>query len=132
MMPKSIAIGFTSGAIGGIANVLFLSIIAFIGLQSFVDPGNLTTFKAFLYKQMVWGGLWGIIMAMVFMPKNWILRGIIFGLITAAVVFLVVLPMKGAGIAGLEKGNHIPLLVLGADLTWGIVTSFFVSYFYSK
>lgn len=131
-MPKSVAIGFTSGAIGGIANVVFLAIIALIGLQSFVDPGNLTTFKAFLYKQMVWGGLWGIIMAIIYIPKNWILRGIIFGLITAAVVFLVVLPMKGAGIAGLEKGTHIPLLVLGADLTWGIVTSFFVSYFYSK
>jgi predicted membrane protein len=131
-MPKSITIGFTSGAIGGIANVLFLSIIALLGLQSFVDPGNLTTFKAFLYKQMVWGGLWGIIMAIVYMPKNWILRGIIFGLITAAVVLFYLLPSKGLGIAGLEKGINIPFLVLGADLTWGIVTSFLVSYFYSK
>ncbi len=131
-MPKSIAIGFTSGAIGGIANVLFLTIMTFIGIKSFIDPGNIPAFKAFLYKQMVWGGFWGIIMAMIYMPKNWLLRGIIFGLITAAVVFFYILPMKGLGIAGLEKGIHIPLLVLGADLTWGIVTSFFVSHFNSK
>ncbi len=129
-MPKSIAIGFTSGAIGAIANVLFLLLIAFIGLKSVVDPGNIPALKAFLYKQMVWGGLWGIIMAVIYMPKNWLLRGIIFGLITAAVVLFYFLPMKGLGIAGLDKGTHLLFLVLGADLTWGIVTSFFVRYFY--
>jgi len=131
-MIKSITIGFTSGTIGGMANVLFLSIIALIGLQSFVDPGNITTFKPFLYKQMVWGGLWGIIMALIFMPKNWLLRGIIFALITTTVVFFYVLPSKGLGIAGLERGINIPFLVLGANLSWGIVTSFFVSYFHSN
>lgn len=131
-MIKSITVGFTSGTIGGMANVLFLSIIALIGLQSFVDPGNITTFKPFLYKQMVWGGLWGIIMALIFMPKNWLLRGIIFALITTTVVFFYVLPSKGLGIAGLERGINIPFLVLGANLSWGIVTSFFVSYFHSN
>ncbi len=126
---KSLSLAFASGAIGGAANVAFLvaagaiGLTAFLGLKlpAFTDP-------AFVYKQIVWGGFWALLFVAPFSPNSWQRRGVLFGLAAACATLFFFFPQgstetSGPGFAGLRVGSFMPLLVVMADLIWGLVAS---------
>lgn len=79
---------FAAGGAGGAANVLTLVII-----WQFMPGPELTEefFKALLYRQVTWGGIWGFVflIPIAFLNKNWWLRGIIWGAAATAVALFV-------------------------------------------
>ena len=118
--------GFTAGAVGGVVNVIFVALAGMTGLIAAMGIGlPAPALPAFLYKQMVWGGLFGLLFVAPFVKDSWILRGVIVGLIASLAALFIFLPMAGAGIAGLNAGTLTPVLVLVANSVWGLVAAWF-------
>lgn len=128
-MLRNILSAFGAGAAGGISNVVFLVVAAAVGLPALfgLTLPNFGT-AAFLYKQMVWGGLWALVFLLPVVPRNWVTRAIIVALASASLTFFVFFPMgttdgKGPGIAGLNIGTLMPVYVIFADLAYAFVAS---------
>ncbi len=128
-MLQKFLIAFAAGAFGGLSNVVFLIIAASIGIPALfgLSLPNFAT-NAFLYKQVFWGGLWGLFFLIPFMPRNWIARALIVSAAAACVTLFIFFPMasndgKGPGLAGLNIGIMMPVYVLMADLVFGFIAS---------
>lgn len=70
----------------------------------------------FLYRQMMWGGFWGLAFLLPLMANNWILRGAVWGAAAtaAALFYFAVVPVSAANIS-------IGLVVNSG--TWGLPAS---------
>lgn len=116
--------GFTAGAVGGAANVAFIALAGSAGLIAAMGIAlPAPALPAFLYKQMVWGGLFGLIFALPALKGSWIARGLIVGLLASLAALFVFLPMAGAGMGALNPGILTPVLVLVANSVWGLVAA---------
>jgi hypothetical protein len=116
--------GFTAGAVGGVANVIFVVLAGITGLIAAMGIGfPAPELPAFLYKQMVWGGLFGLLFVTPYVKGSWIVRGLVVGLIASLAALFIFLPMAGVGIAGLNAGVLTPVLVLIANSVWGLVAA---------
>ncbi len=128
-MLKKLSIAFTAGSIGGIATVLFLIIAGGTGLMSAIGitlPSFANT--GFLYKQIAWGGLWGLLFALPLFGTAWVQRGLVIGLMPALATLFVFFPLGttssgGPGVAGLGIGVMMPVLVIVANGLWGLLAS---------
>lgn len=110
---------FAAGAAGGLANALIIWLAGEIGLPApkFAIP--------FLYKQVAWGGLWGLVFLIPLFPGIWWKKGLVMGLLPSLAVFLIFLPMAGAGMFGLNIGVLVPVLVLFFNVVvWGLATAY--------
>ena len=84
---RNVSLGFTAGVIGGLGWFLGVWIAIKVGI---IPPQMEAALlgKATLYKQLVWGGAWGILLAVPVLNGLWWLKGFIVGcLATAAAVF---------------------------------------------
>jgi len=123
---NALARGFTAGAIGAVANVIFVILAGTAGLIAAMGIGfPAPPLPEFLYKQVVWGGLFGLLFAAPLLKGSWIGRGLMVGLIASLAAFFIFLPMAGAGIAGLNAGVMTPVLVLIANSIWGLAAAWF-------
>ena len=131
---NQISLGFAAGSLGAAANVGFLAaagaggLIAAMNLQLPELP-----YPAFLYKQIAWGGLWGILLAAPILTGGWFLRGLLLSLLASAATLFIFFPMatvgeQGPGLAGLNLGTMMPVLVLLANAVWGLVAAWWYSY----
>ena len=121
-----LARGFTAGAVGGAANVAFIALAGSAGIIAAMGIAlPAPALPAFLYKQMVWGGLFGLIFALPVIKGSWIARGLIVGLLASLAALFVFLPMAGAGMGALNPGVLTPVLVLIANSVWGLVAAWF-------
>lgn len=88
-----------------------------IGLQADLTPSG-------LYRQVVWGGIWGLLFLLPFWRGQPVRRGIVFALVPAAALLFWAFPRWGRGYLGLEYGTFTPLLVLLLALLWGLAAAF--------
>lgn len=75
-----------------------------------------------------WGGVWGLLYALL-EPRlaarlGWWMGGLVFGLLPMLVLWFVVLPLKGAPVAGGFKPIGL-LLGLAAHTMWGLGVALF-------
>ncbi len=130
---QRLSLAFGAGVVGALANVIFLALagsaglVAELGIDSPKPP-----MPVFLYKQMVWGGLWGFIFLLPIPDWSWWLRGLLFGLLASLSTMVIFMPMihlpAGAGFAdpgyfGLGWGALTPVLVLCANSAWGLAAA---------
>ena len=131
---NQISLGFAAGSLGAAANVAFLALAAMAGLiaaMSLQLPE--LPYPAFLYKQIAWGGLWGILLAAPVLTGSWFLRGLLLSLLASAATLFIFFPMatvgeQGPGLAGLNLGTLMPVLVLLANAVWGLVAAWWYSF----
>ena len=117
MKPVSAVLrSFAAGAFGGAANVLALIIIWHWFIPG--PPQTADVLKPLLYKQMVWGGIWGFAFLIPVMTRNWALRGVVWGVAATAVALWVfkVVPVT--------MTNVIIGLIVNSG-AWGLVASWF-------
>lgn len=83
-----------------------------------------------IYKHMVWGGIWGL--AYYFLIgspryyKRWIRKGLWMAILPTLVQLLYIFPYHTTfGLLGSELGTLTPLFVLVANLLWGGFTGYF-------
>lgn len=126
-MMQRVAICFAAGVIGALAVVLFSHVLFALGLsESFGVKAAASLKSPDIYKPLFWGGLWGIPFGLL-VEAAWTrlyLFGLLYFLAPVAALFLIFLPMSGAGVFGLRHGGPMftAYLVL-VNLPYGIVTA---------
>lgn len=102
--------GLGAGFVGGLANVL-----AVWGIN--VGLGTFQFDKNFLYRQIFWGGLWGLVYCFKLLEDNWVARGAIVGVLASVVTLFVFKALP------LTSFNLLRVFVVNV-IAWGGVSSF--------
>jgi hypothetical protein len=123
---QRVAICFAAGVIGALAVVLFSHVLFALGLSQKLGVMAPVSLKSpDIYKPLFWGGLWGIPFG-ILIEAAWphlYLFGLLYFLAPVLALFLIFLPMSGAGYFGLRQGPMFTLYLLLVNLPFGIVTA---------
>jgi hypothetical protein len=124
---QRVAICFAAGAVGALAVVLFSHVLFGLGLSATFGVKAPVSLKSpDIYKPLFWGGLWGIPFGLLIKPA-WIrlyLFGFLYFLLPVLALFVIFLPMSGAGYFGLQAGGpKLTLYLLLVNLPYGIITA---------
>jgi hypothetical protein len=123
---QRVTICFAAGVIGALAVLLFSHVLFALGLSQKLGVNEPISFKSpDVYRPLFWGGLWGIPFG-IFIKAAWThlyLFGLLYFLAPMLALFLIFLPMSGAGYFGLRKGPMFTVYLLLVNLPFGIVTA---------
>src|SRR5216117_2608254 len=123
---QRVAICFAAGVVGALAVVLFSHVLFQLGLSAKLGVKAPVSLKSpDIYRPLFWGGLWGIPFGLFIETAwNWLyLCGFLYFLAPVLALFLIFLPMSGAGYFGLKQGGpKFTLYLLLVNLPFGIVT----------
>ncbi len=124
---QRVAICFTAGVVGALAVVLFSYVLFGLGISSALGVKAPIPLKSpDIYRPLFWGGLWGIPFGL-FIKIAWkrlYLSGLLYFLAPVLALFLIFLPMSGAGYFGLQHGGPMfTLYLLLVNLPFGIITA---------
>ena len=119
------ALYFTAAALGGFAVVITAWGLGQIGVADLLDvkvKPPLT--KDFLYRQIVWGGIWGLIFLVPVALKPLWLKGLVLTLAPVIVALAVLFPAAGRGFLGLDLGMLTSVYIYLVNIPWGLVTAY--------
>ena len=124
---QRVAICFAAGVVGALAVVLSSHVLFQLGLSARLGVKAPVSLKSpDIYRPLFWGGLWGIPFGL-FIATAWnhlYLYGLLYFLAPLLALFLIFLPMSGAGFFGLRQGGPMfTLYLLLVNLPFGIVTA---------
>ena len=126
-MIQRVAICFAAGVVGALAVVLFSHVLFQLRLSARLGVKAPVSLKSpDIYRPLFWGGLWGIPFGL-FIATAWnhlYLYGVLYFLAPVLALFLIFLPMSGAGFFGLRQGGPMfTLYLLLINLPFGIITA---------
>jgi len=140
-MPRSgalLSVCFVSGLLGGVAKSLFLWSCYNWGIFQFIKV-NLTQHLSLpnLYPAMFSGGLWALLYFLTVgtprQRKHWVRKGLWFSLIPTLVSLFYLYPsVYHKGLAGMNLGLLMPLVIMVGNLVWGFFTGFFTRLFWGR
>ncbi len=110
-------VSFTAGLI----SAAFLFFIATLVMHHGTLIIN-AEFKQQLYKLMVWGGIWAILLVIP-KPKGVLIRGSILGIIVILFNFIILFPAKGYGLFGIHAPLQIVLMNIVFNYLWGVIAA---------
>ena len=123
---QRVAICFAAGVIGGLAVVLFGHVLFDLGVSAtFGVKAPIPLKPPDIYRPLFWAGLWGILFGL-FIKTAWkrlYLFGLLYYLVPVLALFLIFLPMSGAGYFGLQRGPMFAVYLLLVNLPYGIITA---------
>lgn len=121
------AICFAAGVLGALAVVLFSYVLFALGVSGSLGVPAPIAFKSpDIYRPLFWGGLWGIPFGLLLGAawRHFYLFGFLYFLAPLLALFLIFLPMSGAGYFGLQRGGpKLTLYLFLVNLPFGIVTA---------
>ncbi len=133
-MPRASAlmtVCFCAGMLGALCSSLITWKSGQMGIPAMLDVRMAPALKpAWIYSQMVWGGIWGLTYFLAVGPlrsrRHWARKGLWISLLPTLFQLLVVYPhMTGHDWLGLSLGQFTPLFVFIYNLTWGLFTGIF-------
>jgi hypothetical protein len=123
---QRVAICFAAGVVGALAVILFSYVLFGLGLSAALGIKAPIPFKSpDIYRPLFWGGLWGIPFGLLIKPA-WMrlyLVGLLYFLAPVLALFVIFLPLAGAGFFGLRQGPMFTLYLLLVNLPFGIITA---------
>jgi hypothetical protein len=123
---QRVAICFASGVIGALAVIVFSYVLFGLGISSALGVKAPIPLKSpDIYRPLFWGGLWGIPFGLL-IGAAWnslYLFGSLYVLAPLSALFLIFLPLGGAGFFGLRQGPMFTLYLLLVNLPFGIITA---------
>jgi len=124
---QRVAICFTAGVAGALAVVFFSYVLFWLGISATLGVNAPIPLKPpEIYRPLFWGGLWGIPFGLLLgaASKSLYLFGFLYVLAPLLALFLIFLPLGGAGFFGLRKGGPMfTLYLVLVNLPFGIVTA---------
>lgn len=116
---------FTGGAIGGLVDSVNIWVMGKVGISDLIGVGMQPEFTApWLYQRMIWGGIWMLLLLLPLWPGRTAARGMLFSLLPSAMMLFLVFPSMGKGLLGLGFGSMTPVVVVGLNLIYGLVASY--------
>ena len=115
------SLGYAAGSVGGLVNSLAVVAAGRFGVSDALGVAiHPALTPAWLYPRLVWGGLFGLLLALP-LRLGAASRALLVSLAPTAVQLLVVFPLKaGRGLFGLDLGPATPVFVLAANAIWGL------------
>jgi hypothetical protein len=121
-----VALGFTAGFIGAAAVLLTARLVFYSGIGPALGVRSpISLAPPYVYRPLVWGGLWGIPLAFILrsLKAHHMAVGFLYFLAPVAALLLVFLPMGGMGLLGLKGGPGIMVHAFIVNAPYGIVTT---------
>lgn len=126
-LAQRVAICFAAGVVGAIAVVVFGRILFGVGISEMLGVKAPIPLKPpDIYRPLFWGGLWGIPFGLFIKAagKRLYLFGFLYFLAPVLALYVIFLPLSGAGYFGLQKGGpEFTLYLLLVNLPYGIITA---------
>lgn len=117
---KNALVVFAAGCLGALIKCLVMWLFSRYGIPHSLNvhlAGSLS--PAWLYPQIIWGGLWGFLFLLPILSSSVFARSLVLALIPAGVQLFVIYPFYEAkGFAGLSLGMLTPFLVLFYWWVW--------------
>ena len=85
---RNLTIGYGAGVVGALGLFGAGWVAAQIGLRGLLGlpPANAMAFPGDYYKPMIWGGVWGLLLALPLFTRLWWFRGVVLGLLATAAI----------------------------------------------
>jgi len=119
------AIYFAAAALGGLCVVLTAWAFGRYGIADIfgvkIKP---QLAKGLIYKQVVWGGLWGFIFLLPFRFRFWWIKGLVLTLAPVIAALVYFIPARGGAMFALHAGALAPVYIYLINIPWGLVTAF--------
>ena len=132
-MIRKVSGAFTGGAIGGLVDSIAIWVLGKIGITGLLGVTLGPDFTApWLYRRIVWGGIWMLLLLLPLWQKRTVLRGCLFSLFPSAMMLFMVFPNMGKGLLGVGFGTLTPMVVIGLNFIYGIVAAFWFEATVSK
>ncbi len=124
-----VSLVFAAGCIGGLANSLAVWGMGKSGITGAMGVSVTPDWSpGWLYPRIVWGGLWGFLFLLPYLPDSIFFRGIVYSLGPTLVVLFIVFPFQAKkGIMGLELGRMTPVFAFIVNAVWGICTAWWMT-----
>jgi hypothetical protein len=124
---QRVAICFAAGVIGGLAVVFFSHVLFALGLSPTLGVKAPIALKSpDIYRPLFWAGLWGTPFGFL-IKAAWnrlYLFGLLYFLAPVLALFIIFLPMSGAGYFGFGHGGPMfAVYLLLVNLPYGIITA---------
>jgi hypothetical protein len=123
---QRVAICLAAGVVGALAVVLFSYVLFWLGVSAKLGVKAPIPLKSpDIYRPLFCGGLWGMPFGL-FIGAVWeslYLFGFLYVLAPLLALFLIFLPLGGAGFFGLRQGPMFTLYLLLVNLPFGIITA---------
>jgi hypothetical protein len=122
---RSISVTFTGGALGGLANAFALWGAAILGLKLKLGFQLIPALAdEWLYKRIVWGGIWGLLFVMPMLKQSPVKQGLLFSLVPSACQLLLVFPLHmPRGLLGMTLNHFTPYGIVAFNAIWGVVAA---------
>ena len=124
-VPGQLSMTFASGVVGaGLVLMVALLMHRFGFLADLGCRLHPSADGRYIYSRLVWGGLFGLLFCLPILSGSVWKRGLVFGLVPAAVELLVVFPLLNhAQVLGLNYGYTTPIFVVFLDVIWGLTSA---------
>ena len=122
---KQVFFLFGVGAFTGLLQALLMWQIGRLGVTGalHIDIAPVLTI-AWMYKKVVWGGLWALLFLLPMQESRYIFKGLIISLFPVIAQLFFIYPfLTGYGFAGLKLGLLTPFYILFVFACWGVMTS---------
>jgi hypothetical protein len=119
------ALYYAAASPGGLAVVLSAWVRGQIGEAD--RPGVAIKPKlepTWVYRAMVWGGLWGLIFLVPIKIEPLWLKGALLTLAPILAAFVYFIPMRGPAMFALDKGALAPPYIHVSNLPWDLLTAY--------
>ena len=119
---------YCAGMVGALFSSLFAWKAGQMGLPEMLDVKMTPSLTlAWLYSQLVWGGLWGLVYFLAVgsskSRRHWARKGLFVSLLPTLFQLFYIYPfMSDQDWLGLSLGQFTPLFVLLYNLIWGFFT----------
>jgi hypothetical protein len=123
---QRVAICFAAGVIGGLAVVFFSHLLFALGVSAILGVNEPVSLKSpEIYRPLFWAGLWGIPFGLLIKAvwRRLYFFGLLYFFAPVLALFMIFLPMSGAGYFGLQRGPRFTLYLLLVNLPYGIITA---------
>ena len=122
---RTAALVFSAGAAGGLANSLVIWFSGLMGITVGLEIGTAPELTpAWLYPRVIWGGLWGTLFFIPFLPNAAFLRGCFYSLGPSLIQLQIIYPLSaGKDLLELNLGLSTLLLILFFNAVWGVTAA---------
>lgn len=124
MLARS-ALYYAAASLGGLAVVLTAWLLGQAGVPDMLGVAIKPKLElGWIYRAVVWGGLWGLIFLLPVNVKPLWLKGALMTLAPVLAAFVYFIPARGGAMFAFDKGMLAPLYIYAFNLPWGLVTAY--------